>query len=416
MKTLLQLCLLLFTVTLTAQTVFKLDSLHQFSWDDTMMDWKHDTRELYTYDNGGTKETNLLRLSLNLGVWENFYQFNKMYDGNNDLEESIQQTWDMSGMMWNNGSRDTYTYVAPGFVQNHEYAIYSAGSWLVFNDNTYAYDAMWNEIENVQRDLNFATFMLENKIRYTNFYTGQVRNYEIVELWQSPANIWVNDEKSDYSYNGNGDISLEEIRAWQTMSLDWSDPYRQNIFTYDLDDMLEEVLEQIYASGSWNNQTRALYSYTFGNLTELVGQEWNSGTMLWDNSFQQLRTYDVDDNEIELIYETWDLLGGVWEGFLRILKFWSPEDTLSVTFSEFSEETLIYPNPATTVINIKFNSASLQQTKALLYDINGKLIHQTVIVSGLSEFKIPIIENAQGMYILHLENANGKQIFKILKD
>jgi len=116
-------------------TPVKLDSIHQFSWDMTLMNWKHNTRDLYTYDNGGNKETNLLRLNLSGSVWENFYQFNKAYNGNYDLTESILQNW--NGTMWVNGSRDTYTYNPMNLVATFTYAIYATDNWLTFNQNLY---------------------------------------------------------------------------------------------------------------------------------------------------------------------------------------------------------------------------------------------------------------------------------------
>ncbi|MEO1033183.1 MAG: hypothetical protein AAFX55_17395, partial [Bacteroidota bacterium] len=108
MKTRLTLISVSLLIQLNAQVIFKLDSIHQFSWNQTMMQWNHNTRELLTYDNGGNKETNLLRLTGNSSSWENFYQFNKSYNANNDLMQEIQQTW--NGSSWDNASRRNYTY------------------------------------------------------------------------------------------------------------------------------------------------------------------------------------------------------------------------------------------------------------------------------------------------------------------
>jgi len=396
-----------------SQTVFKLDSIYQYEWDNIMMEWNHNTSDYYTYDNGGTKETNLLRQNLNLGVWENFYQFNKDYNGINDLTENIQQVWDNTGMIWNDASRDTYSYNAEDLNDTFTYAIWSGGSWLNFNQNLYTYDVLGNEIENIAKELNFATMMLDNKMRLTNMYTGLVRNYEIEEQWI--VNIWQNNEKTDFFYNGNGDLDLVEIRGWQTMSMDWSAPFQQTILTYNTDDLVEETVEQLFGSGMWNNSARGLYTYASLNLTDITGQEWNSGTMVWDNSFRQLRTYDVDDNETELIFQTWDVLGGVWENILKQEKYWSPEETLGVSYVALADNLKIYPNPVSHSVNINFKNPTESVTVLRLYDMNGKLLVHQKIDMGSTHVEIPMVAVAHGMLMMHLENKDGKRIYKVIK-
>ncbi|NNF75247.1 MAG: T9SS type A sorting domain-containing protein [Flavobacteriaceae bacterium] len=414
-KTIISLLVIFITTGLTAQTIFKLDSIHQYSWDDGMMDWRFDTRELYTYDNGGSKETNLLRLNWNGVNWENFYQFNKDYNGNNDLSQSIQQNWDNTGMTWQDSSRELYTYNTSNLAVMYQYAIWNGAAWMVFNDNQYAYDTMGNRIEDIRRDLNFATMILENSQRWVYNYSGSLLQDEIYQEWRDFLSAWENVEKKDYSYNGNQDVSLLEVRAWQTVSSDWSDPYEQSIFSYNIDELLEEVVEQIYGSGMWNNSTRGLNSYTNGNLTQLLGQEWNSGTTSWDNSFRQLRTFDVDDNEIELIYESWDDIGSAWDGFLRVVKFWSPEETLGVSFVELTDELKIYPNPVSHVVNINFKNPTASATQLHIYTVNGKLLVDQKIDTGSIDVKIPMVDAANGMLIMHLENNHGKRIYKLIK-
>jgi len=78
MKYILTLCTIFsFSGITIAQVEYKRDSIHQFSWNTATADWRFNTREFYTYDNGGDKETNLLRLNLSGSSWVNFYQFNK---------------------------------------------------------------------------------------------------------------------------------------------------------------------------------------------------------------------------------------------------------------------------------------------------------------------------------------------------
>lgn len=57
----------------------------------------------------------------------------------------------------------------------------------------------------------------------------------------------------------------------------------------------------------------------------------------------------------------------------------------------------VYPNPATTVLNIQYvGEGELEATTFVLYDMTGKLIMRKSISVGLSIIDLPIL--AKGMY------------------
>ncbi len=408
MKTFILVIALLLGSNLNGQTVFRLDSLHQYSY---MPDETLNNRELYTYDIGGHKETNLLKLSFFVATWDSINQFNKNYNSNNDITQSISQAWDPV-MGWLDTGRDTYTYTASNNVDVHSNSIYADPDWLLFSENHFDYDGLGNEIENIFKQLDFMTMMLENSTRYTYGYTVMLRDYWISQFWQ--AGMWENDEKTDYTYNTNGDVILQEDRTWQTV--DWSDPFKQLISTYDTNDQLEEILEQLGSPGNWVNSFLSLFTFTSGNLTEILSQEWNSGTPGWDNLGRILFTYDVDNNATEQIFQSWEPIGMVWENFLRIVNFWFPEDTLSVTFLSEDITTHMYPNPTSDYINIDFKNETSTGFRAMLYDINGKQINQMHLAKGIRTFKMPLHNTNSGMYFLHLNNGAIKQVYKIIKE
>ncbi|WP_353780232.1 T9SS type A sorting domain-containing protein [Winogradskyella sp. 3972H.M.0a.05] len=396
-----------------AQTVFKLDSIHQFAWDQVTMQWDHNTRELYTYGNGGNKETNLLRLVLNGGDWENFYQFNKTYNSNNDIEERIRQNWD--GSNWQNSEQLTYTYNADDLVEKLAYAIYTNPVWLVFNENTYQYDMLGNRTQDLLTEYDFVSMLLRNKERRTYDFTSSILNYEILEQWRDILNDWENEERKDYFYDTDGTLIREEVSGWNIGAGMWANPFRQFLYSYNADDLVEEIIDQLYVTDTWVNNNRTLFTYTSNNLTEFLGQEWSNSMMQWENDFRQLRTFDGDDNEIELIFETWDDMDGAWEGTLRILKFWSIAETLSVNFED-AIETSIYPNPFIDRLNIKLKHPSSRVLKVNLYTVSGQLIKQKLVQPNTSEFSFELTNESAGSYVMHMYSGNEKAVFKILKN
>lgn len=403
------------TASVNGQTVFKLDSIHQYSWDNGMMSWRFDTRDLYTYDNGGIKETNLLRLNWNGVDWDNFYQFNKTYNGNNDLTQSVQQNWNGGTMSWDDSQRDSYSYNASNLVSVYSYAIWNGANWMTFADNQYAYDGMGNRIEDVRRDLDFIAMTLVNTSRTTYNYSGSLLQDTIYEEWRDFLNDWENEDKTDFTYDVNDNILLVEERGWQSASMMWSDPFQRSQYFYNPSQELTEILNQTFGSGSWNNTSRILNTYNSGNLTELLNQEWNSGTGMWDNANRQLRTFDVDDNEIELIYESWDAIGSVWEGFLRLVKFWSPPETLGISIDDELGSLKVYPNPVSSRVTFSFEEVLREQTTVLIYSLAGQLINQLELEQGVRSKSVQVSYLKPGSYIFKIKSANRDQVFKVIK-
>ncbi|MEL0456470.1 T9SS type A sorting domain-containing protein [Flavobacteriaceae bacterium SZ-1-7] len=388
-----------------AQTTFKLDSIYQYSWDNGLNDWKHNTKDIYTYANGGTKETNLLRLSLNGVDWENFYQYNKLYNGNNDLTESILQNWD--GNNWQNGSRDSYTYDASNNEETYAYAIYTGPNWLTFNENFYTYNGLDNITEDLSTAYDFINMMMVNDERQTYFYDANNRlDFEIKEEWNTS---WSNSERKEYSYNVDDKIILTELRAWSVSIMEWGSPYRQTIFSYD-NNLITEVIEQVIVSESWVNSTKIMNTYdTNGNLLEILGQEWNSSVEQWENSYRQLRTFDVNNNETELIYETWNASTSQWEGFLRMVKYWSIVGALNLDkFFSINDKIKVYPNPVSGILNIesKFDIQSIN-----LFNLQSREVIQ---VNG--EAPIDLSHFQSGIYLLKISTRKGEAVKKILVD
>lgn len=81
-----------------------------------------------------------------------------------------------------------------------------------------------------------------------------------------------------------------------------------------------------------------------------------------------------------------------------------------LTFGKANSEVSLYPNPAQTTFTIHTTDASLLNTEAIVYDLNGKTVSH---FSLTNENTIISAENwLTGMYIIRLQNG---QVFKLEK-
>ena len=76
----------------------------------------------------------------------------------------------------------------------------------------------------------------------------------------------------------------------------------------------------------------------------------------------------------------------------------------------------VYPNPATSFVNVEVTSDEAQQFNAKMVDMMGKTVYvdQFNHAGGSEMYKIDVNSFAKGVYFLHLSNDNGSNIQKIV--
>lgn len=74
----------------------------------------------------------------------------------------------------------------------------------------------------------------------------------------------------------------------------------------------------------------------------------------------------------------------------------------------------VYPNPAKDKINIDLKQASNEnETKVFLYDLNGKIIYETILSSA--QFQINVSNYSNGKYLLKIVNGKEFKTYNVLK-
>jgi WD40 repeat protein len=64
----------------------------------------------------------------------------------------------------------------------------------------------------------------------------------------------------------------------------------------------------------------------------------------------------------------------------------------------------VYPNPASTTVNIRLNTGN-DETTVSLYDLSGKLVHSKAL-SGMAEYKMDVSGLPKGIYLVKATSGN----------
>jgi hypothetical protein len=94
--------------------------------------------------------------------------------------------------------------------------------------------------------------------------------------------------------------------------------------------------------------------------------------------------------------------------------------TLPLRLSEGDKQlnTLLYPNPTNSNINVVISATSETQTTIRITDLLGRvLLNETEeLLSGNNTITYNIGEYAAGVYLVHVGNGNTQQVFKVVKE
>ena len=406
MKTLVKYVIILTTISTYSQQVFQLDSTLIQNWQATTDEWIDNFKNHFYYDNGGVNDTRIYQFMYAATTWDSISRETKMYN-NDNLTESTFESFD--GSQWNYNTRKELTYNANNQVTLEENYFYT-GMWLNDSSLENTYDMSGNLTEELYKTLDFLSGQLLNDRR--NLFTYDMDNLleqDISQIWL--VNDWFNQIRRDHFYLPNDLVDYIDRFEWLGSS--WSGIIERTLFFYNTDNLAVEVRKQSNNGGVLENDSRVLNTYdTSFNLTQVTGQEWNGSD--WDNLSNLIQNYDSDNNIEEQISQIWDIPNDEWLNQIRTLSYWSPAESLSVTFHK-SPQINIYPNPSTNIITIDFQSPVQEITKVKIFDITGKQIVSTQIGNQESAITIPLATQNSGVYILRLSNSSIEQIFKIIK-
>ena len=140
---------------------------------------------------------------------------------------------------------------------------------------------------------------------------------------------------------------------------------------------------------------------TTDNCTDPVGvisQDPPAGTLLPDGVYTI--TLSATDNE-----------GNVGSCSFEL----TVESVLGVASNQLNAGVAIYPNPARKVMNIG-NSSNVQLERALIYDINGRLIKSVDLGNMDREASVNVANLASGVYLVQLEAEGATAIKRLIKE
>lgn len=273
------------------RTSFKYDSNNRVNeeviseWDQNNNSWLYYSKKTFVYDPSGDVDTNTIYMwdTVNLN-WKGQYKHEYAY-ASGSISMHVFYTWDSGNSVWVGSAKDEYTYDGNSNVTNYTRSTWDAGNtaWLYNFKYDKSYDTNNNDTSSVRSVWNTNSSSWINYSKLSNTYNGSNKLINTTAyLWDTINNIWYNDQKIDLYYTtAYADSSISY--SWNTNSMQW------------------------YISG------QELFGYD-GNFNVITDQNntWDTTSNVYTNSNLRAFSFDGSNNKLSETYFIWD--GAEWMG------------------------------------------------------------------------------------------------------
>jgi hypothetical protein len=220
----------------------------------------------------------------------------------------------------------------------------------------------------------------KNKIEST-YYTIRNNAFEI-------------NTRNSYSYNSNKLLEIELIESRNDIT-DTIEYDIRKIYTYDANNLIDNILTQKFTNGIWTNSTRTIYTYGANNReSSLLIQLYNTQSNQYENASKQIFTYHPTlDTLITYTQQLWE--NNTWINYSSIEREYNASNKLikqiirgpyDMNLTHIYE--LIYNNNKLIATNVyEENSPTISYTDSTLY--NGNLAYGFIRYNNQNNNYIP---------------------------
>lgn len=378
------------------------------------------SRTTYAYTSAG-KEASTITEGWNLtsNAFINQYKDSTVYDASNFIIENLQYTWDTPTNAWLLNSKTDYFNSATGLADSSITSDFTSDKTTIRTHYTYNASSRLSTILSDQYD---STNTLTLTLRSTYFYDSSnlVSTDSIYSEFKAPADQTFTPSSSTVIKNiYNADGTLNETDITTTLFIF---PVPNNSKTYYFYGPCSSVLPVTLFSFSgeqknnntilhWQttNENNASY-FSIQRSTDAVNFTTISKVRAAGNS-SVLKDYTFTDANIGLLNTPklyYRLATTSNDGSISYSKI----IPISIAAGRFI--ITVSPNPFTNNI-VVYVPVALQAAKLTISDLSGKVLYTATphILSG--RLTIDASKFAKGVYIVSIQSAESKQVFKIMK-
>ncbi len=331
--------------------------------------WQNKTRATITY-NAAHSPTQFLSDVWENNVWQSTYRTTIQFNSANQQTEIIGQAWDSRANAWQNEYKKQYSYDSVNNMIEQTFLIWSpANIWE--NSTKYNYTYLTNGRVGTELQQNWQGGLISSFLRTYIYNTVGDEVELLTQEWQTTA--WVNLYKATQIYDVRRNLINQFVQFWDGSMWQFGN---QTVWTYDTGNHPTEVVFQSWVDNAWKIIFHRTYAY------DANGREIESAYQLLDfisnqliNTSRYTIVYNANNDWIEWIDQSW--VNNAWLNTWRTLRVYDPvgiEDDHQPT----GLKARLYqnmPNPMRAAATaIRFELPKADQVSVTIYNAAGQVV------------------------------------------
>lgn len=301
-------------------------------------------------------------------------------DANGNITQETSLQWGMNSQ-WDTSGISYRVFDNQNKLLSDSTILYGMGTPTPWFKTLYTYDGSGNMVHSISFDWNGSGWDSSSQVINT-YNTNKI--VTTLEQYYDTAG-WVNDYADSTGYDNNGVYNYNLSKYWDVDSSAW---------IYD------------------GLETRTNNSK--GMPTNLFFSEWDESTGMWEMQAEAEVSYDTNDNPTKM--EVYIYIGGfkIPTPFFVSNMYWEYYFNVGVQDAERKGHVVIYPNPASTNINIVLGER--QGANIRLTGMNGQTVRSMQATGGTQKASLDVTGLPAGNYILSVESeghAPARQLVTI---
>ena len=229
-------------------------------------------------------------------------------DSKQALDSLINEEFHEFDEGWRNDYKEEYTWDESG---KETLMIFSGwmveeNYWFSYQKTDYSYDGDGRlSIMTTQQQGAVREWVDAYKMEFT--YNGSSAITAIMSMWQQELNQWFIIWKYEYVFDGEGKLLEIVIYYNEETPVNWLNGEKYE-YSYNGDGRISQELWSLWdmENSVWENEYKIDYSYEGnGNLISEIWYYWNVNSLVWENESKAEFTYDANGNISENIESWW---------------------------------------------------------------------------------------------------------------
>lgn len=368
-----------------------------------------------TYDTGNRVATHIVQQFV-AGNWRNKQQFVYTYLPGGSLYDTVRTLqWDTTNLVWAQYRQYRYRYTATrldsiywmkplgsswvkeavdayqytdGHLMLHTLDVWNdtLTQWDRWQKEMYHYDITGLADTYERHSIDIPTRMLVPDGKEVYAYVGTNLAGKWTYYWFTTSQSWQGINEYYYLYNSHNDLDQEHVNYWDLFAQMWG-PLSKNYYYYDFSYNVTDIIEKRFDFPVYRDYARSSWLYNSAGLPTVKRKfRWSDAWAGW--------VAEKSNNSQVLYY---------YENYNGIQQLERGNNTMK-----------IFPNPATTVVQVQVQWQQSLPISVYLSDIQGRLLRQwqSAATDKYSQvLQVPGI--AAGQYILRATNGN-EEMTKLL--